>query len=75
MLSILLGVGEMTINVVEFLPKDDLLRLELFKNLLPNVSYSFPWKSIWRSKAPLRVAFFTLTVFLGKILTMDNLCK
>jgi hypothetical protein len=30
---------------------------------------SFPWKSIWRVKAPRRVAFFVWTATLGKILT------
>ena len=34
-----------------------------------------PWKSIWKSKAPPRVVFFVWTAALGKILTMDNLCK
>jgi hypothetical protein len=33
----------------------------------------FPWKSIWRSKAPPRVAFFAWTAARGKILTVDNL--
>jgi hypothetical protein len=36
---------------------------------------SFPWKSIWRVKAPARVAFFVWTAALGKILTQDNLRK
>ena len=36
---------------------------------------SFPWKIIWRSKAPPRVAFFVWTAALGKILTIDNLRK
>ena len=36
-------------------------------------SSSFPWKSIWRSKAPPRVAFFAWTAAHGKILTLDNL--
>jgi len=35
----------------------------------------FPWKSIWRSKVPLKVAFFAWTAALGKILTLDNLRK
>jgi hypothetical protein len=35
----------------------------------------FSWKSIWQTKAPLKVAFFAWTVALGKILTMDNLRK
>ena len=34
---------------------------------------SFPWKSIWRSKAPPRVAFFAWTAAQGKILTLDNI--
>jgi hypothetical protein len=36
---------------------------------------SFPWKNIWRFKAPTRVAFFICSIALGKILTHDNLCK
>jgi hypothetical protein len=35
----------------------------------------FPWKSIWRTKVPLKVAFFAWLAALGKILTMDNLRK
>jgi hypothetical protein len=35
----------------------------------------FPWKSIWRTKAPPRVAFFVWSATLGKILTLDNLRK
>ena len=34
-----------------------------------------PWKSIWKSKAPTRVAFFVWMAVLGKILTLDNLRK
>ena len=36
---------------------------------------SFPWKLVWRSKVPSRVAFFSWTAALGKILTFDNLRK
>jgi hypothetical protein len=35
----------------------------------------FPWKNIWRVKAPTRVAFFVWSAALGKILTHDNLRK
>jgi hypothetical protein len=35
----------------------------------------FPWKSIWRLKTLIRVAFFVWTAALGKILTVDNLRK
>jgi hypothetical protein len=34
---------------------------------------SFPWKSIWRSKALPRVAFFMWTATRSMILTLDNL--
>jgi hypothetical protein len=33
----------------------------------------FLWKSVWRTKVLLGVAFFDWLVVLGKILTMDNL--
>jgi len=39
------------------------------------IKFSFPWKNMWRSKAPLWVAFFTWTTSLEKILIMDNLYK
>jgi len=35
----------------------------------------FSWKSVWRSQAPPRAAFFTWSAALGKILTLDNLRK
>jgi hypothetical protein len=35
----------------------------------------FPWRSIWRTKVPFKVAFFAWSVALGKILTLDNLRK
>jgi hypothetical protein len=40
-----------------------------------SVSFPFPWKSIWRTKAPPRVAFFVWSATFGKILTLDNLRK
>jgi hypothetical protein len=46
-----------------------------YNTLISNDSLPFPWKSIWCSKAPLRVAFFVWLVALGKILTLDNLRK
>jgi hypothetical protein len=39
------------------------------------VQATFPWKGIWKVKAPPRVAFFVWTAILGKILTLDNLRK
>jgi hypothetical protein len=38
----------------------------------PDVGF-FPWKSIWKTKAPPRIAFFSWLAALGKILTADNL--
>jgi len=35
----------------------------------------FPWKSVWRTQAPSRVAFFAWSAALGKILTVDNFRK
>ena len=35
----------------------------------------FPWKSIWKAKVPPRVAFFSWTAALGRLLTIDNLQK
>jgi hypothetical protein len=46
-----------------------------YKILAHKDNPSFPWKSIWRTKAPLKVAFFAWSATLGKILTMDNLRK
>lgn len=44
-----------------------------YKVLSNPIQSSFPWKSIWKVKVPLRVAFFVWTATLGKILTLDNL--
>ena len=35
----------------------------------------FPWKAIWRVKAPRRVSFFGWSAAWGKILTCDNLMR
>lgn len=35
----------------------------------------FPWRSIWRTKVSLKVAFFAWSAALEKILTLDNLRK
>ena len=39
------------------------------------IEICFPWKSIWRVKAPPRVAFFIWSTAWGRILTCDNLKK
>jgi len=43
------------------------------KALVCHEAVSFPWKGIWRVKAPKRVEFFVWTAALRKILTHDNL--
>ena len=44
-----------------------------YQVLSPCGSTSFPWKSIWRTKAPPRVVFLAWTAAHGKIITLDNL--
>uniref|UniRef100_A0A2N9FJK0 Reverse transcriptase zinc-binding domain-containing protein n=1 Tax=Fagus sylvatica TaxID=28930 RepID=A0A2N9FJK0_FAGSY len=44
-----------------------------YRSLSPSSSILFPWKLIWKAKVPPRVAFFSWTATLGKILTIDNL--
>jgi hypothetical protein len=46
-----------------------------YKALAFKETNHFPWKSIWHTKAPLKVAFFAWAATLGKILTLDNLRK
>ena len=43
--------------------------------LLGNCEKSFPWKCIWKSKIPSKVAFFVWTAALENILTIDNLWR
>ena len=46
-----------------------------YHSISPSTGISFPWKMVWQSKVPPRVAFFSWTAALGKILTIDNLRK
>ena len=46
---------------------------EYYFSLSSNPNTVFPWKPVQRSKNPLRVAFFSWTPTLGKILTLENL--
>jgi len=46
-----------------------------FSSLVGSEGRRFPWKSVWRTQAPSRGAFFAWTAALGKILTVDNLRK
>ena len=47
----------------------------LYSILSNRGKHSFPWKSIWKLKAPPKMAFFTWTAAKGRILTLDNLRK
>lgn len=44
-----------------------------YQSLICIIDISFPWRSIWRSKVPPKVALFMWTLALGKILTIDKL--
>uniref|UniRef100_A0A2N9FJQ0 Reverse transcriptase zinc-binding domain-containing protein n=1 Tax=Fagus sylvatica TaxID=28930 RepID=A0A2N9FJQ0_FAGSY len=44
-----------------------------YKSLTTNGEECFPWKSIWKAKVPPRVAFFSWTAALGRILIAKNL--
>jgi hypothetical protein len=44
-----------------------------YNEIISKVSCPFPWKCIWRTKAPPRVAFFIWSATLGKILVLDDL--
>jgi hypothetical protein len=46
-----------------------------YKILTHNETICFPWRSIWRTKAPSRVTFFVWMAVLRKVLTLDNLRK
>jgi hypothetical protein len=46
-----------------------------YQALIGKFDIHFPWKAIWRVKAPRRVAFFVWTAVWGKILTCDNLMR
>ena len=44
-----------------------------YDSLSPSSVIDFPWEMVWQSKVPPRVAFFSWTAALGKILTTDIL--
>ena len=46
-----------------------------YNSLVSTTTIFFPWKIPWKSKVLPRVVFFSRTVALGRILTMDNLVK
>jgi len=46
-----------------------------FSSLAGSEGRHFPWKSVWRTQAPSRAAFFAWSAALRKILIVDNLRK
>jgi hypothetical protein len=46
-----------------------------YKVLARKEAVHYPWKSIWRTKVPLKLTFFAWTAALVKIFTLDNLRK
>uniref|UniRef100_A0A2N9EUJ9 Reverse transcriptase zinc-binding domain-containing protein n=1 Tax=Fagus sylvatica TaxID=28930 RepID=A0A2N9EUJ9_FAGSY len=46
-----------------------------YQALIGQSTTHFPWKAIWKVKAPRRVAFFVWSAAWGKILTCDNLMR
>ena len=56
------------------LTKNGVFNIRLFYNKLRNpLPIIFPWKSVWKVKAPRRVSFFVWTAVWNRILTGDNL--
>lgn len=66
----------MSIRFIRFHQRRGCYKLCSFHNILCThyINY-FQWKSIWWTKAPMRVSFFAWTAMLWKILTMDKLRK
>ena len=54
-------------------PQNGFMVRSFYRHLVRIGGCSFPWKSIWKSKAPPRVSFFIWVAALGKILTAENL--
>uniref|UniRef100_A0A2N9GR88 Reverse transcriptase domain-containing protein n=1 Tax=Fagus sylvatica TaxID=28930 RepID=A0A2N9GR88_FAGSY len=48
---------------------------DFYSHLCNSPYVFFPWKIIWKAKVPPRIAFFSWTATLGKLLTIDNLRK
>ena len=46
-----------------------------YSSFYPPTFVSFSWRMIWQLKVPPRVAFFSWSASLGKILTIDSLRK
>ena len=53
--------------------KDGFQVKSYYNLLLPPAGHLGPWKRIWKTGAPPRVAFFVWAAALGRILTTDNL--
>lgn len=62
-------------NICRIPAKVQRFAVHSYRTLFAANDVTFPWKSIWRSRVPPRIAFFLWTAALGKILTIDNLQK
>ena len=54
-------------------PNGDFDTRSYYNKLRDSPSIAFPWKAIWKVKAPRRVSFFVWCVAWNKILMGDNL--
>jgi predicted P-loop ATPase/GTPase len=68
---------EMEVDKICWVPsKRNIFEVKFYYQALSTLTQAFsPWKSTWKVKIPLRVAFFVWTASLGKILTLDSLRK
>jgi hypothetical protein len=68
-------ISQGNVDHIRWFPsKKGIFEVKSFYKILSNPTNKvFPWKSIWRCKVPLRVAFFGWNAALRKILTHDNL--
>ena len=58
------------------LKKDGLFDIRSFYHAIHNSPrVSFPWKTVWHSKAPRRVYFIVWSAAWNRILTYDNLMR
>jgi hypothetical protein len=66
-------VMERTLSAAGGWPRVSFIVGSYYRALSGMLHVSFPWKIIWKSRVPPRVAFFVWMVALGRILTIDNL--
>jgi hypothetical protein len=55
--------------------KKEMFKVRSFRSLACSEGRRFPWKSVWRTKAPSMAFVFAWSAALGKIFIVDNLKK